>query len=651
MTIGASSTGLDYLVIWSSQPADGTYQLSATAVDNFSNASESARQTVIIDNTPPTSTLASPASVTIYSSSGVTYAATSNYAGETAWPGSISGTASDAASSVQTVKVSIQQVSGGKYWNGTTFTSAAEVLHTASGTSNWSLAFPSSNFPAGGTYRVRTQATDVAGNTENGSQVSFYVDYDPAKTVFVNGISGSDLNDGLSPATAKGTISGAAAVVTNTRPLIAVVTGNYSGTVTISAGTANPTILRGGYDFTFLRAASGSNPVTINGSGGVNATGVLVSTSGARLQQLTINSGTPSGAGSSAYGVRAISGATVDSENCTITAATGVGGANNTATAAAGSTGCTGNNGGNAGGPSSPGGGGTSCGGVGSAASGAGGSGGNYSGSGDNGSNGGGGASGGNGGCGSLFGCGSDAGGGAGGAGGASGSPGAGGTSATLSAAATWVGQNGGAGGSCAGAGGGGGGGGGKSASASGGGGGAGGGAGGGGSGATGGGNFGGGSFGVYAFNASVTLTNVSATASPGGPGGAGATGGIGGTGGHGGNGGSESCCLAGPGGGGGGGGSGGGGGGAGGGAGGPSVAAFHIGTGTLTATGGTLNRAPGAAAGGAGGTGGTGGASSTGGSGANAGGTGTAGAAGTTGNTGAAGILCTKYDGSTCTP
>lgn len=650
-TIDSNSTGLDYLVIWSAQPADGTYQLSATAVDNFSNASESARQTVIIDNTAPTSTLSSPASVTIYSSSGVTYAATSNYAGETAWPGSISGTASDATSNVQLVRVSIQQLSSGNYWNGANFTSASEVFSTASGTTSWSLPFPSANFPAGGTYKIRTRATDAAGNTDSASQVSFYLDYDPSKTTFVNGISGSDLNDGLSPATAKATISGAAAIVTNTRPLIAVVTGIYNGTVTISGGTANPTIVRGGYDFTFLRGASGSNPVTINGSGGINTTGVLVSTYGAKLQQLTVNSGTPGGAGSSAYGIRALSGATVDSENCTISAATGVAGTNSTATTASAASGCIGNNGGNAGGPSSPGGGAASCGGVGVAASGAGGTGGNYSGSGDNGSGGGGGASGGSGGCGSLFGCGSDAGGGAGGAGGSAGSAGAGGVSSTASAAATWVGQNGGAGGSGTGAAGGGGGGGGKSASASGGGGGAGGGGGSGGSGATDGGSFGGGSFGVYAYNATVNLTNVSAVAGTGGAGGAGAVGGAGGAGGHGGSGGSESCCSAGPGGGGGGGGSGGGGGGAGGGAGGPSVTAFHIGTGALTVTGGTLSRAPSAAPGGAGGSGGAGGGAGLGGGGANSGGTGVSGVSGTTGNNGAPGILCTKYDGSTCTP
>lgn len=650
-SIGASGSGPSFLVVWSGQPADGTYQVAATALDTVGNPATSPNQTVVIDNTGATGAFTVPAASGLYASSGTTYAATSNYPGETAWPGSISGTASDATSGVALVEVSIRQTSTGSYWNGSGFGSVSEMFFTATGTTSWSLAFASSNFPAGGAYAVRVQVTDVAGNVQTGSSVAFNVDYDPAKTVFVNGASGSDANNGLTPATAKATIPAAVAIATNTRPLVAVSLGTYTGTVTISSGAADPTILRGGYDPSFKRAAVGSNVVTINGSGGAQTTGVVVSTFGARLQQLTIASGSPSGAGSSAYGVRAISGATVDTTNCTVSAAAGIAGANNTASTGAASNGCNGGNGGNASGPSSPGGGAGTCGGSGAAASGNGGTGGNYSGAGDNGGTGGGGAAGGNGGCGSLFGCGTNAGGGSGGSPGGAGSAGAGGTSSVASTSTTWIGQNGGTGGNGGAGGGGGGGGGGKSASASGGGGGAGGGGGSAGVGATGGGNYGGGSFGVYAFNATVTLTNVSATATSGGAGGGGATGGNGGAGGTGGNGGSQSCCSAGPGGGGGAGAGAGGGGGAGGGAGGPSIAAFHSGTGSLTVTGGSLTRAAGAAAGGSGGGGGTGGAGNSGGSGATGGGSSTGGASGSAGATGSTGLLCTKYATGTCTP
>jgi len=651
ITIGASGTGPSYLVTWNAQPADGTYQVAATAVDVFSNPSTSPKQTVVIDNTAPGASITAPAAAGLYASSGTTYAATSNYPAEAAWSGAISGTASDATSGVQSVAISIRRVSTGLYWNGASFASAAELFQTATGTSSWSLAFAAANFPAGGSYSVRAQTTDVAGNVATGSTSTFALDYDPAKAVFVNGATGADGNDGLTPATAKATIGAAVGIATNTRPLVAIVGGTYAGTVTISSGVADPTLLRGGYDTSFKRGGVGSNVVTINGTSGANPSGVLVTTFGARLQQLTINSGTPSGAGSSAYGVRALSGATVAVERSIVTSAAGIAGANNgTGTGAAGA-GCNASNGGNASGPSSPGGGAGSCGGSGAAASGGGGTGGNYSGAGAGGSNGGGGATGGNGGCGSLFGCGTNAGGGSAGAIGGAGAAGAAGSNSTASAGVTWSGQNGGAGGAGSLGGGGGGGGGGKSASASGGGGGAGGGGGGAGVGATGSGSFGGGSFAVYAFNATLTLDSVVSTSSSGGGGGAGAVGGAGGGGGKGGNGGSESCCSAGPGGGGGAGAGGGGGGGAGGGAGGPSIAAFHTGTGGLSVTASTLTRAGSAASGGGGGAGGAGGAANTGGSGATSGGTSAAGASGAAGSTGASGLLCAQYASSTCTP
>ena len=41
---------------------------------------------------------------------------------------------------------------------------------------------------------------------------------------------------------------GALGIVTDARPLIAVVAGTYSGTLTINTGAANPTLIRGGYD-------------------------------------------------------------------------------------------------------------------------------------------------------------------------------------------------------------------------------------------------------------------------------------------------------------------------------------------------------------------------------------------------------------------
>ncbi|MHB1139451.1 MAG: PKD domain-containing protein [Microthrixaceae bacterium] len=372
--------------------------------------------------------------------------------------------------------------------------------------------------------------------------------------------------------------------------------------------------------------------VKITGGSGRNATGLLVrGGSNVVATSPTITSGTAVGAGQSAYGVRVLGGSNVQVTGGSVTASPGI-----ASSASAGATptrpgaGCNGSNGGNASGSSSPGGGAGSCGGSGVARSGGGGRGGDYSGGGGSGGSGGGDASGGNGGCGSIFGCGTNAGNGGNGSGGGGAGAGATASNTPGSIGETWPVTQAAGGGNGSAGGGGGGGGGGKSASASGGGGGAGGGGGVGGTGGSTGGMSGGGSFGVYAHNSTATLTNVTVTASAGGAGGKGSAGGPGAHGGGWGSGGSKSCCEAGSGGRGGSGAGGGGGSGASGGAGGPSISAFHTGSGTLTVSGGTRNRAGSGAAGGAGGSGGGGG---TGGSGqGNNGGGGATGAAGSSG-------------------
>ena len=85
----------------------------------------------------------------------------------------VCGTSSDADSSVQKVEVSIRQGSG-NYWNGASFASASEVWNLATGTANWSYNFNS--FPADGSYTVRVQVTDVAGNASVVSTISFTYD-------------------------------------------------------------------------------------------------------------------------------------------------------------------------------------------------------------------------------------------------------------------------------------------------------------------------------------------------------------------------------------------------------------------------------------------------------------------------------------------
>jgi hypothetical protein len=115
------------------------------------------------DTTPPSSTTTFPAS-------GGSYTTSAWNAGCAAT--GFCGTASDGASGVQKVELSIRQGTG-NYWNGSAFSSASEVFVTAAGTSSWSYAFPASSFPADGQYTIRVRATDNAGNVENASTRSF----------------------------------------------------------------------------------------------------------------------------------------------------------------------------------------------------------------------------------------------------------------------------------------------------------------------------------------------------------------------------------------------------------------------------------------------------------------------------------------------
>jgi hypothetical protein len=79
--IGTSSTGPSYTVTWAGQPADGTYQVLARATDAAGNTLDSAKRTVVIDNSPPDTTItATPASP---STPSVSFSFTSTQAGST----------------------------------------------------------------------------------------------------------------------------------------------------------------------------------------------------------------------------------------------------------------------------------------------------------------------------------------------------------------------------------------------------------------------------------------------------------------------------------------------------------------------------------------------------------------------------------------
>ena len=412
-------------------------------------------------------------------------------------------------------------------------------------------------------------------------------------------------------------------------------------TVTASAGAVAVSVSGATHGLTLKN-------LTLQGGGGANATAVLAINSVLTLDHVTADSGTATGAGSSAYGVRAISGSTLTVVDSSITARAGVSGATGTA-GTAGAAGAAGNNGsGGTGGatasdtpPKRTGGkGGDGVqnilgtagnagvkGGAGDAAGGAGG----------------------------AAGTSSPTVGGAGGAGGVAPAAAAG-SAGTAAAGGTYQSGNGGNGGDAGiGAGGGGAGSAGSGLFGSKSGGSGSGGVGGvGGVSGTGGGG-GGGSFGVYSQDSSATITSTTLTTGNGGVGGVGGAGGNGGAGGKGGNGGNSGNGNHG-GSGGGAGAAGNGGSGGAGGNGGPSVGAYHSGTGTQTITGlsATLGSAGTAGAGGARGVKGTAGAGGSAGTSTNSGRFGLVGTAGIAANdgsigaTGTAGLRKASFDNGT---
>ena len=239
------------------------------------------------------------------------------------------------------MKVSIRQLSTGNYWSGSSFSSGTENLITASNPAGtWTLTFPASNFPAGGTYTVRAFATDHAGNVGAGTSNTFNVDYDPNAVIFVNPAAANDTGNGQTPATADKTINGGLADAITGRTTILVALGAHAG---VSTTPSVAVTVRGGYDATsWLRSAppivanaqNTSLASVVTGPGGSDTTGYVANAYTVTIQQLTINSGTPGVASASAYGVRATGGANVTLQrSVVVSAAGGAGTAGTNATA------------------------------------------------------------------------------------------------------------------------------------------------------------------------------------------------------------------------------------------------------------------------------------------------------------------------------
>ena len=124
---------------------------------------------VVADTDPPTSTITFPVD-------GATYSA-DVWADGCSPDEGVCGTSSDGTGTgVQKVEYSLKRASDDTYWGGSAFDQTSETFVEASGTTDWSSAFPISNFPADGTYTLHARATDNNGNVESSPTATFTID-------------------------------------------------------------------------------------------------------------------------------------------------------------------------------------------------------------------------------------------------------------------------------------------------------------------------------------------------------------------------------------------------------------------------------------------------------------------------------------------
>ena len=119
-------------------------------------------RTITLATTDP----AAPTASITYPVDGTTYG--------TDWSGTITGTASSAASTtVASTQVAIEDTSATKWWNGTAFAASSQTFVGATGDTTWLFALGTENLTSGDSYSVVAQATDSAGNLGTSSTVSF----------------------------------------------------------------------------------------------------------------------------------------------------------------------------------------------------------------------------------------------------------------------------------------------------------------------------------------------------------------------------------------------------------------------------------------------------------------------------------------------
>jgi hypothetical protein len=159
LVVGASCSGtIAALGCTETSVPDGTYDYSVTPRQGGWTGIESAKTRVTVDAVLPTIAITFPVASTRYGPNNWDAGC------GTAGVGDVCGTAADAAG-VTLVRVSFKRSSTNLYWDGASFSSAAEVRFTATGTTSWNYGFPLTNYPSiDDGYTLSATVTDVGNN-------------------------------------------------------------------------------------------------------------------------------------------------------------------------------------------------------------------------------------------------------------------------------------------------------------------------------------------------------------------------------------------------------------------------------------------------------------------------------------------------------
>ncbi|HEY5059542.1 MAG TPA: hypothetical protein VII51_11060, partial [Gaiellaceae bacterium] len=203
--VGAANASWSYTLASGALTNGDTYTVQVQATDATTNGNLSgnlAAGTFTYDTSAPnTATLSSNA---VYNAAG--------------WPGAITGTTTDLGTGshgISAVKVSIQDSSSGKCWNGANFTTAVcpnYIAVTSGGSAvgaanaNWSYTLASGALTNGDTYTVQVQATDAttSGNVSGNLAAGTFL-YDTAAPATATLLSNGTYNAAGWPGAVSGT--------------------------------------------------------------------------------------------------------------------------------------------------------------------------------------------------------------------------------------------------------------------------------------------------------------------------------------------------------------------------------------------------------------------------------------------------------------